>query len=322
MVSLQNTQELLSGGFTVGEIIGYYETWVKQKFWVMITGFNQLESRNEYAVFRSAKRGDKKYSRKVMFKFQGFKASVPNDNFFNYRTRGRVDSPLLFVTHTFDPKRINLSDSWCSVGKFFNRWITLKRRKYGKIDVVRSWESHESGVCHVHALLYFREYTFKNCWSQRKGKRRVWRILTKDMKTVKRGWDHGFSDVQAVNSVRGGFSYIEKYLHKATNYEKSDSKGIKTLAMCWFFRKRAFSVSGAFRSAYHDLILANRNSKHKRAYIVCLDGVKRAVGVVDWHLMAFIKGDFPQWGEDWHIMTRSDHVLLDELEEQHRIRYI
>lgn len=174
MPSLRSAQrEVANSGFSVGEVIGYYEDWVKEKFWVLISGFNEMESRYEYRVFRSAKRGDEKYSRKGMFKFQGFRASVPNEGFFDWRTRGRVDSPLLFVTLTFDPKRIGLAGSWRSVGKLFNRWITLKRSKFGKIDVVRTWESHESGVCHVHALLLFKDYVFQRCWCQRKGKRRV-----------------------------------------------------------------------------------------------------------------------------------------------------
>lgn len=223
------------------------------------------------------------------------------------------------MTLTFDPKRISLAESWCSVGNLFNRWITLKRRKFGKIDVVRSWESHDSGVCHVHALLSFREYMFQRCWCQRKGKRRVWRVLTKDMKLVKRGWNYGFSDVQAINSVKAGFTYVEKYLHKATRVQKSDSKGMKTLAMCWFFRKRAFSVSGDFRKACHDLILAYTNSKHSREFILCLDGVKGVLGVVDWHLMGFIKGDFPGWDENWQTLSGSECA---ELEKQDRIRYI
>jgi len=320
MISLSGTQKLFQdGGFTVDEVIGYYEDWVKEKFWILISGFNEMEGRYEYRVFRSPKRGDAKYSRKVMFKFQGFKASVPKEGFFNWRARGRVDSRLLFVTLTFDPKKVGLSESWRSVGKLFNRWITLKRTKFGKIDVVRSWESHESGVCHVHALLLFKEYMFKNCWCQRKGKRRVWRVLTKDMKVIKRGWNHGFSDVQAVNSVRGGFTYIEKYLHKCVSVEKADSKGMKTLAMCWFFRKRAFSVSGSFRSVYHDLILALSNSKFKGEFIVCFDGVKRACGVVDWHLMGLIKGDFPDWDENWQKLSGLDCA---ELETQERIRYV
>lgn len=315
----ETQKEFEDGGLTVEEIISYYEDWVKQKFWVLISGFNKMEGIEEYAVFRSPKRGDEKYARKVMFKFQGFKASVPNESFFNYKARDRVASSLLFVTHTFDANRVGLSESWRSVGKLFNHWITLKRQEFGKIEVVRSWESHESGVCHVHALLLFKDYVFQGCWCQRKGKRRVWRVLTEDMKAVKRGWNSGFSDVQAVNSVRGGFSYIEKYLDKAVSYEKADSKGVKTLAMCWFFRKRAFSVSGAFRSVYHDLILAYTNSKRSREFILCFDGVKRACGVVDWHLMGFIKGDFPDWDENWQKLSGLDCA---ELETQDRIRYV
>lgn len=83
MVSLSGTQKLFQdGGFTVDEIIGYYEDWVKEKFWVLISGFNKMENRYEYSVFRSPKRGDEKYARKVMYKFQGLKACLPNKGFF------------------------------------------------------------------------------------------------------------------------------------------------------------------------------------------------------------------------------------------------
>jgi len=66
------------------------------------------------------------------------------------------------------------------------------------------------------------------------------------------------------------------------------------------------------------LILAYTNSKHSREYILCLDGVKRAVGVVDWHLMGFIKGDFPEWDENFQALNVSD---VSDLERQDRIRY-
>jgi hypothetical protein len=66
------------------------------------------------------------------------------------------------------------------------------------------------------------------------------------------------------------------------------------------------------------LILAYTNSKHSREYTLCLDGVKRVVGVVDWHLMGFIEGDFPEWDENWQELTRKEHL---EPEKQDRIRY-
>lgn len=36
--------------------------------------------------------------------------------------------------------------------------------------------------------------------------------------------------------------------------KKADSKGLKTLALCWEFEKRAFSVSGIFRKMLSDLV--------------------------------------------------------------------
>lgn len=308
--------EISESGFSVQDVIYYYEKWVHEKFWVLISGFNELENRYEYAVFRSPKRGDEKYARKVMFKFSKLGSMVKNEGFFNVRDRKRVSTRMLLVTLTYDPSRKDVVNTWHDVGIDFNRWITNKRRLFGKIDVVRTWESHESGVCHVHALLLFREYEFKGCWADR---HRQWRVSSADRDRVKAHWGHGFSDVQAVSSVRGGFYYVGRYLNKAADVQKTGSKGLKTLALCWFFRKRSFSISGAFRSVYHDLIKSLRNSKFRREFIVCLDGVKRVVGVVDWHLMGFIKGDFPDWDENFQELGFSDVV---DLERGDQIRYV
>jgi len=52
-----------------------------------------------------------------------------------------------------------------------------------------------------------------------------------------------------MSSLAGGLSYLTKYLLKGIDFERADSKGLKTLALCWVYRKRAFSVSGRFRKA-------------------------------------------------------------------------
>lgn len=52
-----------------------------------------------------------------------------------------------------------------------------------------------------------------------------------------------------MSSLSGGFSYLKKCLLKSIDLERADSKGLKTLALCWVNRKRAFSVSGQFRKA-------------------------------------------------------------------------
>jgi hypothetical protein len=66
-----------------------------------------------------------------------------------------------------------------------------------------------------------------------------------------------------MNSLTGGFAYLKKYLLKGIDIEKADSKGLKTLALCWVFRKRAFSVSVQFRKALSDLITYLHNSNKK-----------------------------------------------------------
>lgn len=55
-------------------------------------------------------------------------------------------------------------------------------------------------------------------------------------------------------------SYQKKYLLKNIDAEKTDSKALKTPALCWAYRKHAFSVSGRFRQLLSDLINDMHNS--------------------------------------------------------------
>ena len=59
---------------------------------------------------------------------------------------------------------------------------------------------------------------------------------------------------------------------KSISYDDADSKGKKTLALCWTFRKRAFSVSGSFRRKLSDLIRYLHNSNKKLVQITLLEG--------------------------------------------------
>lgn len=74
-------------------------------------------------------------------------------------------------------------------------------------------------------------------------------------------------DLRAVEDLQGGIRYLEKYIMKCAEFDKRDTKGTLTLAMCWVFRKKAFYVSGQFRKALSDLIATLCSSKTKRIQV-------------------------------------------------------
>ena len=113
----------------------------------------------------------------------------------------------------------------------------------------------------------------------------IWRVQEK--RSLE--WDHGFTDVEALASLRGGIKYVLKYLTKLheigvfgsqqnnQNVDNSSLLGlvnqasVTTLSLMWIFRKRAFSVSGGLL----DLITRMHNSNQepkKRISQVDLEG--------------------------------------------------
>lgn len=109
-----------------------------------------------------------------------------------------------------------------------------------------------------------------------------------------KGWRSNV-DVRATSSLAGGFSYQKKYLLKNIDAEKADSKALKTLALCWAFRKRAFSVSGSFRQLLSDLIRYLHNSNRKLQQVTLEGKVLRrfkffVIGFVPAHILQ-LRGD-------------------------------
>jgi hypothetical protein len=128
--------------------------------------------------------------------------------------------------------------------------------------------------------------------------------------TIAEGW-HSNVDVKAMSSLAGGFSYLKKYLLKNNNAEKADSKALMTLALCWAFRKRAFSVSGQFRKALADLIEALHNSKR---HIVQVSLLGEILPQQRFHILGFVSASILDLEKNvW--FCRLDSEQIDSVEK-------
>jgi len=161
------------------------------------------------------------------------------------------------------------------------------------------FESFENGYPHIHCILLFQEYSF-SVFRDAKGQ---FRVHEKD--AIAQGW-HSNVDVKAMCSLAGGFSYLKKYLLKGIDFERADSKGLKTLALCWVYRKRAFSVSGSFRKALTDLITDLHNS-NKPLVQITLDGEK--LTEEKFFLLGFVKAEDIQIEKSvWFMVLNSEQI--------------
>ena len=155
------------------------------------------------------------------------------------------------------------------------------RKRFGKVSSCRVFESFENGYPHIQCILLFQEKSF-SVFRDAKGQFRV-----HQKEVFAKAW-HSNVDVKAMSSLAGGFAYLKKYLLKGISFENADSKGLKTLALCWVFRKRAFSVSGSFRKALTDLITYLHNS-NKKLVQVTLSG--NILFEEKFHLLGFVNAE-------------------------------
>lgn len=200
---------------------------------------------------------------------------------FFARGKARKFTSWVFVTLTYgreDP----LGVVWDNVGVDFNRWLTGIRKRFGRCEVVRTWEAHEDGYPHIHCLLMFHDEEFTVFRYKNK-----WRLHKKKLFE----WSWGWVDVQAIKEPAKAFRYITKYIRKAINV--AGSKAILTMALTWFYRRRSWSCS----KSINDLIRALRNS----------NDITSDRGV--WKLLGF-------WGDGSRLPRYHLHSLEYYFEDQ------
>jgi len=144
------------------------------------------------------------------------------------------------------------------------------------------------------------ESTWFNVFKDGKGQFRV-----HSKKLIAKGW-HSNVDGKAMSSLGGVFSYQKKYLLKSINSEEKGSKALKTLALWWAYRKRAFSVSGLFRQLLHDLIKAMHNSNRRLRQVTLSGEVLVEYGYC---VIGFVPADVVRLKSDiWFSKLSSEQV--------------
>jgi hypothetical protein len=253
--------------YSLDEIVEHYIEWVKDDRYMILSrwkncaehGIKAWNFKNEVLAVKCAKRGNDVYRSRVNARFRNLCATTENLCFFDSNARGAKETRALWVTLTYNTKLCSLYEAWHNVGNEFNRFMSYVRKQFGKVSCCRVFEAFENGYPHIHCILLF-ERSF-SAFEDSKGQ---FRIGEKDV--FSGGW-HSNVDIKAMSSLAGGLAYLKKYLLKSIDFEIADSKGLKTLALCWAYRKRAFSVSGSFRRALSDLTTSMHNSNKKTAQV-------------------------------------------------------
>lgn len=284
---------------SVSGIVNSYVEWVNDTQYIILQRWNGFKS-EVYAV-KCSKRGNDVHRSRVRRRFDGLAIRAGDLAFFNPKDRGSKMTRALWVTLTYDAKLCSFGEAWKRVGIEFNRFMAYVRKRFGRVSCCRVFESFENGYAHIHAILLFESKWFR-VFRDKKGQ---FRIHSK--KTMEKGW-HSNIDVKAMSSLAGSFSYLKKYLMKGIDVTRADSKGLKTLALCWEFRKRAFSVSGLFRKMLSDLV---KEMKHK---LVQIDLYGVVVEEEKFHYVGIVSAAMLSLKEDvWY--TKLDPELSANIQE-------
>jgi hypothetical protein len=303
-------KDYLKQNFSVDEIVEKYKEWVSINTYMILSKWNNKKCKNDVFAVKCSKRGNDIYRSRVKSRFVGLSHKAEELEFFNPKDRNsEKKTQALWTTLTYDTKLCSYKEAWERIGIEFNAFMAYVRRNFGKVSCCRVFESFENGYPHIHCILLFQEYTF-SAFRDSKGQ---FRVQEKDI--IAQGW-HSNVDVKAMSSLSGGFSYLKKYLLKGIDFENADSKGLKTLALCWIYRKRAFAVSGTFRKALTDLITDLHNSNKIHVQTTLLGEI---IPNEKFYLLGFVAGKDIQIAENtWFTILNPDQLdlLTDCLKEK------
>lgn len=282
--------------YSLDQLVDQYVEWVKDNTYMILTKWNKQKWKNDVFAVKCAKRGNDVYVSRVKSRFRDLEKHSEDILFFNQKDRGSKKTQALFVTLTYDSKLCQYGQAWEQIGTQFNGFMSYVRSKFGQVSSCRVFEAFDNGHPHIHCILLFKEHSF-SVFRDGKGQ---FRVHEKDV--IAEGW-HSNVDVKAMSSVSGGLKYLKKYLLKGVDSETADRKGLKTLTLCWAYRKRAFSVSGQFRKSLTDLITDLHNSNKKTIQITLLG---KKISEERYFLLGFMSATLLDINSElWFIMLNS-----------------
>jgi hypothetical protein len=233
--------------------IELYRRWVQNDEYVCIKRTQELNGKTERDWFavKAVKRGNDVYSHHAKKRLAELERNLEP-----YINPDGLHTNLLYVTLTTNPEIYNndINEAWQRIGSDWNKFLVGLRKAWGKIRIVRSWESFDNGYPHIHSLLAFESNRFviipHVAYPKDRPPVKTARIPKAYKDTLAGHW-HSFVDVIAVtrDNVRNVMHDVCQYVLKFSkdqdyrNFDNWSSKQKKTLTYLWLNRLRTFSVS-------------------------------------------------------------------------------
>jgi len=254
---------LSNSEWVVGIITCTYQTWIKDLTYLTFKETNTTTGKEKYFSVRASKRGNSVYADRVYKRMKPIRDAIEDleidvDPTLQQWTAFDKQSKILMFELTVDPKRYSRSDAWGISSKNWNRFLTAVRKRYGRIEFIRTLESQKNGYPHIHGIMGFLEHKFDvELYEGRDGKLTVRLYSLEERDSIKKLWPMGFVNIQCPNDKKDAVRYITKYITKTCDNSADPSRsGTLSRSLAWFTRRRGFTVSRQFA----DLIRTMRNS--------------------------------------------------------------
>jgi hypothetical protein len=230
----------------------YYDYISKNKYLLFQKKMVPLDEKPTYKLLKASIRGNDVYRFRTRQRFKPlYETSMDLKNIKLIDQNKRyAKTRLIFATLTCNMcvHNDNKDKAWFSQPYLLNEFHTKLRKEYGKISILRTFESTEDGSPHVHEILYFQEHEFNSFRfvSDHGSKKGVIRYLLDDHtnETFQDLWFSQFVHLEAVQSF-GAIPYLLKYITK----EHYEQNGGQTAIDLWLYKQRSYAMSTARKNS-------------------------------------------------------------------------